>query len=234
MWNYINGKLATVATSGSYNDLSNKPTIPTVNNGTLTMQVEGTTKTTFTANQSSASTFNITSSDLGLSQALKFIGKFDSLPTASDYAVGNVVLVGSKEYVLIEMSGTKTWDEMGDESSHALNTITITGTGALSGGGNLQSNRTITHNTVTKSSTTSTVAPEYGKTFSVIDSITSDSYGHITALNTKSVTMPNAVATTSAAGLMSAADKTALNNKVSKSGDTLTCGATFAFANSGN
>lgn len=51
---------ATVATSGSYNDLSNKPTIPTVNNGTLTIQKNGTTVATFTANQSGNSTANIT------------------------------------------------------------------------------------------------------------------------------------------------------------------------------
>ena len=52
--------LATVATSGSYNDLSNKPTIPTVNNGKLTIQKNGTTVETFTANQSSSVTANIT------------------------------------------------------------------------------------------------------------------------------------------------------------------------------
>lgn len=45
--------LATVATSGSYNDLSNTPTIPTVNNATLTITQGGTTKGTFTANASS-------------------------------------------------------------------------------------------------------------------------------------------------------------------------------------
>lgn len=52
--------LATVATSGSYNDLSNTPTIPTVNNGTLTIQKNGTNVQTFTANQSSSVTANIT------------------------------------------------------------------------------------------------------------------------------------------------------------------------------
>lgn len=52
--------LATVATSGSYNDLSNKPTIPTVNNATLTIQKNGTTVNTFTANASSNVTANIT------------------------------------------------------------------------------------------------------------------------------------------------------------------------------
>ena len=51
--------LATVATSGSYNDLSNKPTIPTVNNATLTIQKNGTTVKTFTANASSNVTANI-------------------------------------------------------------------------------------------------------------------------------------------------------------------------------
>lgn len=59
---YIQNKpsLATVATSGSYNDLSNKPTIPTVNNATLTIQKNGTTVETFTANASANVTANIT------------------------------------------------------------------------------------------------------------------------------------------------------------------------------
>lgn len=51
--------LATVATSGSYNDLSNKPTIPTVNNATLTIQKNGSNVATFTANASSNVTANI-------------------------------------------------------------------------------------------------------------------------------------------------------------------------------
>lgn len=68
-WEFKNGSfspistcptLATVATSGSYNDLSNKPTIPTVNNATLTIQKNGSTVKTFTANASSNVTANIT------------------------------------------------------------------------------------------------------------------------------------------------------------------------------
>lgn len=51
--------LAAVATSGSYTDLSNKPTIPTVNNATLTIQRNGTTVKTFTANASSNVTADI-------------------------------------------------------------------------------------------------------------------------------------------------------------------------------
>lgn len=44
LWNYIKSKLATVATSGSYNDLSNKPTIPT-KVGELTNDKDYATKT---------------------------------------------------------------------------------------------------------------------------------------------------------------------------------------------
>ena len=54
--------LSTVATSGSYNDLTNKPTIPTVNNGTLTITVNGTTAGTFTANQATNEEISITTS----------------------------------------------------------------------------------------------------------------------------------------------------------------------------
>lgn len=61
-WGDVTGKptFATVATSGSYNDLSNKPTIPTVNNATLTIQKNGSTVKTFTANASTNVTANIT------------------------------------------------------------------------------------------------------------------------------------------------------------------------------
>lgn len=52
--------LSKVATTGSYNDLTNQPTIPTVNNGTLTIQKNGTKVQTFTANQSSNVIANIT------------------------------------------------------------------------------------------------------------------------------------------------------------------------------
>lgn len=52
--------LATVATSGSYNDLSDTPTIPSVGNGTLTIQKNGTSAGTFTANATTDKTINIT------------------------------------------------------------------------------------------------------------------------------------------------------------------------------
>ena len=51
--------LAPVATSGLYSDLTGAPTIPTVYNGALTIQQNGTTVDTFTANSSADKTVNI-------------------------------------------------------------------------------------------------------------------------------------------------------------------------------
>lgn len=51
--------LATVATSGSYNDLTNKPTIPTVGNGKLTLTQGGEELGYATMNQSGDTTINI-------------------------------------------------------------------------------------------------------------------------------------------------------------------------------
>ena len=191
--------LATVATSGSYNDLSNKPTIPTVNNGTLTIQTEGTSKDTFTANQSGNTTINIKASDLGLSAAMKFLGTTTTVIsdgsttnpiTISGSSVkatsGNVVLYGSKEFV---WTGSL-WEELGDEGSHALKSVTITGIGALSGGGSLEANRVITHRTTARTNTTSKTSPGYNGSFVVVGAVTSDSYGHVTEVNTKTVTLP--------------------------------------------
>jgi len=48
-----------ISKTGSYNDLLDKPSIPTVNNGKLSIQGSGTTATEFTANQSTDVTLNI-------------------------------------------------------------------------------------------------------------------------------------------------------------------------------
>lgn len=53
-------ELAAVATSGNYSDLSGAPAIPTVNDATLTIQKNGSDVQTFTANQSTNATANIT------------------------------------------------------------------------------------------------------------------------------------------------------------------------------
>lgn len=62
VYNALNGKQNAITNSNKldYALLSNTPTIPTVNNGTLTIQKNGSNVSTFTANQSGNSTANIT------------------------------------------------------------------------------------------------------------------------------------------------------------------------------
>lgn len=81
----------------------------------------------------------------GLSGAMHFKGTVSTLPTAStsdSYENGDVILVGNKEYVRSgkTSSADGSWIELGDESSYALKTTTVTGTGALGGGGAISSN----------------------------------------------------------------------------------------------
>jgi hypothetical protein len=52
-------ELATVATTGAYGDLTGTPTIPTVNDATLTIKQNNTTLGTFTANASTGTTVTI-------------------------------------------------------------------------------------------------------------------------------------------------------------------------------
>lgn len=54
--------LATVATTGDYDDLLNTPTIPTVNDATITITQGGVTKGSFTLNQSADATIDIDAS----------------------------------------------------------------------------------------------------------------------------------------------------------------------------
>lgn len=86
-------ELATVATSGSYTDLVDTPTIPTVNNATLTIQENGSQVATFTANASSNVTANIAvpvnTSDLNNDSG--FITNTDY----ADASTGGVIKVGS-------------------------------------------------------------------------------------------------------------------------------------------
>lgn len=69
LWAYIKSKLATVATSGSYNDLSDTPTIPTVGNGKVTVTQDGVTKGSFTMNQSGNTTIAL---DGGTTESLTY------------------------------------------------------------------------------------------------------------------------------------------------------------------
>ena len=87
-----NVKLHKVAKTGSYDDLLNKPTIPTVNDAVLTVQKNGTTVDTFSANASQNKTINITvpttASDVG------------ALPSSTKYGSSISMTVNQTTFVV--------------------------------------------------------------------------------------------------------------------------------------
>lgn len=98
--------------SGNYDDLNNKPTIPS--------------KTSQITNDSNfATTDYVDNKTAGLTGAMHFRGTVTALPVTTDYAAGDVVIFGSKEYVC-DKDNNK-WVELGDEGSHVLNTQKING-----------------------------------------------------------------------------------------------------------
>ncbi len=103
------------------------------------------------------------------------------LSKTTGFVAGDVVIYDNKEFV---WTGSA-WEILGDEGSYALKTVTITGTGALGGGGSISENRTITHNT------SGVTSGSYGPTAAVtganpiaVPKITVDNYGHVTAVET--------------------------------------------------
>ena len=76
-------------------------------------------------------------------------------------------------------------------------TITLSAGTYISGGGDFTTDQssaetiTFNHDNTTRTDTTSSVGPNHGANFTVIDTLTSNATGHITAANVKTVTLPN-------------------------------------------
>lgn len=151
----IKGQISGV--NASISDLYNK--VQDVDEGgvkktdlkTLTVNVNGTKVGEY--DTKADKTINITADMFGLSGAMAFVGvtitaisqgstqnEID-LDDSTTYTAktGDVVIYGNKEFVWV---GSK-WQELGDEQSFALKSVTVTGTGYLTGGGSLEANRTI-------------------------------------------------------------------------------------------
>ena len=202
--------LAAVALSGSYNDLTNKPTIPTVNNATLTIQKNGSTVATFGANASSNVTANIavptSASDVGaLPSTTKYAKSFDLSINNSTYVMTLTLKSGSTvEFSIADLisglqseitSSNKLSADLVSDTSTTNKFVTASdkttwnakqdaitaGTGLSKSGATLNHSNSIT--SATKGSTTA------------IPQITYDAQGHITAVTEKTVYPPTTAGT---------------------------------------
>lgn len=123
--------------------------------------------------------------------------------------------IPTKTSDLTNDSGYKTTD---NNTTYALSktgsTITLTGSdGSKTSVTDSDTNTVYTHPSYPARTgvPTANQTPTFGGTFSVTQPV-SDSTGHITGMNSRTVKIPNTLATTSADGLMSAADKKAIND----------------------
>ena len=93
-------------------------------------------------------------------------------------------------------------------------TLTVTAGTLMSGGGSFTANQsgnssvTINHAPVSRTNNTSSVSPAFGATFTAIDSITTSTEGHITAVNTKTITLPGTSSFSYAATISASGDVT--------------------------
>ena len=111
---------------------------------------------------------------------------------ASDPASGvvgqiifNTTTDSLKQYVANTGSGSAGWESIGGDIQKVDGGTYITVT---SPDGPIP---IVNHDATTRTNTTSTASPGYGATFTALDSITSNATGHVTGVNTKTVTLPS-------------------------------------------
>ena len=73
-----------------------------------------------------------------------------------------------------------------------VGTITAVVAGTYLSGGGTSGSVTLNHDLTSRTDTASATSPGYGGTFTAVDSVTSNSTGHVTALNLKTITLPAA------------------------------------------
>ena len=69
-------------------------------------------------------------------------------------------------------------------------TITEVVAGTYLNGGGTSGSVTLNHDTTSRTDNTSSASPAFGASFTVIDTVTSNATGHVTVVNTKTVTLP--------------------------------------------
>ena len=130
--------------------------------------------------------YNRTSDETGLSGEGQLIYRTD-INVLKYHTGGNTwVTVGTStdSWILNGDSGTP-------QTINNNNTVLITGGTYITTAVSATDTLTINHDTTSRTDTTSTASPAHGATFTAVDSVTTNTTGHVTALNLKTVTLPN-------------------------------------------
>ena len=119
-------------------------------------------------------------------------GTFNVITSVTSDIKGHVTAVAETQYTLPDIySFTVTGDDNTVQTITDGDTLDIVGVAPISTSSNIADTITITHDIATRSDgTVEGDSPAHGGTFTVVGSITNDATGHITAVNTKTVTLP--------------------------------------------
>ena len=130
--------------------------------------------------------YNRTSDETGLSGAGQLIYRTDTNVLKYHTGANTWVTVGTSNdsWILNGDSGTV-------QTINNDNTVLFSGGTYITTEVSATDTLTINHDATSRTDTTSTATPAHGTAFTVIDSITTNATGHVTAANLKSVTLPN-------------------------------------------
>jgi hypothetical protein len=118
-----------------------------------------------------------------------------------------VEVINSTDSLAVDLSATNITGQLAN-SDLANSSITINGTevslggsitigevteviaGTYLNGGGTEGSVTVNHDATTRTDTTSVASPSYGDNFTVVDALTTNATGHVTAANVKTITLP--------------------------------------------
>jgi hypothetical protein len=123
-------------------------------------------------------------------------GSFTKVDSVTTDSTGHITAINLETVNIDSFDNYGSWTLSGDGGQNQVifggNTVDIIGGSKIATVSSNTNILTIDHDSTTRSDTSSSVSPVAGGTFTVVDSITQDVTGHITATNLKTVTLPSA------------------------------------------
>lgn len=220
----------TISTGAS---ATNNITLPAATSTTAGVMTSAQVNTLTTVNNRKL--FGIVKGDSGTATAeaavdtLTISGGTDLETVATDTTNNDVLTVNHSSVTRTNAAdATATYTLPASGGSVALPKVVKSVTSSATGHVTATSSETpsIVHGALTTAATTGTaLTPGFGGKVNVVTSASNDGHGHITGITTTSVTIPSSVASTTANGLMSTADKikldTTLPNLISSNKTTI-------------
>lgn len=212
------GIAATKTTISTGDSVANNITLPAATSTTAGVMTSAQVNTLTTVNNRKL--FGIVKGDSGTATAeaavdtLTISGGTDLETVATDTTNNDVLTVNHSSVTRTNAAdATATYTLPASGGSVALPKVVKSVTSSATGHVTATSSETpsIVHGALTTAATTGTaLTPGFGGKVNVVTSASNDGHGHITGITTTSITIPSSVASTTANGLMSTADKTKL------------------------